>query len=177
MNPAVSGRPENDYDYDSKSFEPVAGNPVYEFEFRDQQASTLESSQYEGALANINVVPNPYYAYSAYEVTQFNNVVKLTNLPERAIVTIYSLDGKFIQQFNRDERGIAQSDRSNPGIISTQASPDLEWNLRNSSGIPIASGVYLIHVAAPDLGEERTVKFFAINRKFDPSGLKIERKR
>lgn len=164
-------REEEDYNYDSKKFLPVDGNPKYEFEFRGQQVTDLEETQYEGALANINVVPNPYYAYSAYEVTQFNNVVKITNLPERAIVTIYSLDGKFIQQFNRDERGVAQSNRSNPGIISTQANPDLEWNLRNQSGIPISSGVYIIHVSAPDLGEERTLKFFAINRKFDPSGL------
>ncbi|WP_235298813.1 hypothetical protein [Portibacter marinus] len=164
-------RLEYDYNYETNDFEVVDGNPVYEFEFRNQGATELDEDQYEGALANINVVPNPYYAYSAYEVNQFNNVVKFTNLPERAIVTIYSLDGKFIQQFDRDERGVEQSIRSNPGIISTQPSPDLEWNLRNSSGIPIASGVYLIHVAAPELGEERTVKFFAINRKFDPSGL------
>ncbi len=164
-------RLENDYNYDTNNFEPTDGNPIYEFEFRDQAASELAETEYEGALSNIGVVPNPYYAYSSYEVTQFNNVVKLTNLPERAIVTIYSLDGKFIQQFNRDERGVAQSSRPNPGINSTQANPDLEWNLRNNSGIPISSGVYLIHVAAPELGEERTIKFFAINRKFDPSGL------
>ncbi|GLR18142.1 hypothetical protein [Portibacter lacus] len=164
-------RLENDYDYSATSFEPVDGNPLYEFEFRGQAASDLVEEEYKGALENINVVPNPYYAYSAYEVNQFNNIVKITNLPPRAIVTIYSLDGKFIQQFNRDEKGVAQNSRSNPGINETQPTPDLEWNLRNSSGIPISSGVYLIHVAAPDLGEERTVKFFAINRKFDPSGL------
>ncbi len=165
-------RLELDYDYGtSKDFQPVQGNPVYEFEFREQSASDLASSQYKGALENINVVPNPYYAYSSYEVTQFNNIVKITNLPERAVVTIYSLDGKFIQQFNRDERGVLQTNRSNPGIIRTQATPDLEWNLRNNKGIPVASGVYLIHVAAPEFGEERTIKFFAINRKFDPSGL------
>lgn len=163
------------YDEDASTFEPsfvgTGDLPSYEFEFRGQGVEDLVPEEYEGALANINVVPNPYYAYSAYEVTQFNNIVKITNLPARAIVTIYSLDGKFIQQFNRDERGVLQSGRSNPGIISTQPNPDIEWNLRNSSGIPIASGVYLIHVAAPDLGEERTIKFFAINRKFDPSGL------
>lgn len=164
-------RLENDYNYAVTDFEVVPGLPAYEFEFSGQGVKDLEASEYKGALANINVVPNPYYAYSSYEVTQFNNTVKITNLPERAIITIYSLDGKFIQQFNRDERGVPQSRRSNPGIQSTQANPDVEWNLRNASGIPIASGVYLIHVAAPELGEERVLKFFAINRKFDPSGL------
>lgn len=164
-------RLENDYDYNRKDFAPLEGNPLYEFEFRDQATTELAEEEYEGALKSINVVPNPYYAFSTYEVNQFNNVVKLTNLPSRAIVTIYSLDGKFIQQFNRDEKGATQSNRSNPGINSTQPTPDLEWNLRNSSGIPIASGVYLIHVAAPDLAEERTLKLFVINRKFDPSGL------
>jgi len=86
------------------------------------------------------------------------------------VVTIFSLDGKFITQFNRDERSMVVSG-ANPGVNQTQFLPDLEWDLENSAGIPIASGVYLIHIAAPDLGIEKTIKWFGINRKFDPSGL------
>jgi hypothetical protein len=51
-----------------------------------------------------------------------------------------------------------------------QISPALEWDLKNNKGIPVASGVYLIQVQAPNLGE-RTIKWFGISRKFDPSGL------
>ncbi len=144
--------------------------PVYEFEITGKQLTDLEQDEYEGALAEVNVVPNPYYAYSSYETSQFSKTVKITNLPARAVVTIYSLDGKFIKQFVRDER-VFQTVGANRGVNNRQILPDIEWDVENSAGIPIASGVYLIHVAAPDLGEERTLKWFGINRKFDPSAL------
>ncbi|MBK8701107.1 MAG: hypothetical protein IPN29_16855 [Saprospiraceae bacterium] len=144
--------------------------PSYEFEISGKQSSELAAEEYTGALANINVVPNPYYAYSAYETSQFTNVIKITNLPERATVTIYSLDGKFIRRFNRDERKGVNSG-NNPANRNSQPTPDLEWDMKNFQSIPVASGVYLIHVQAPDYGEERTIKWFGINRKFDPTGL------
>jgi hypothetical protein len=46
----------------------------------------------------------------------------------------------------------------------------LEWDLRNNRGIPVASGVYLMNIDAGELGS-KTIKWFGINRKFDPSGL------
>ena len=82
--------------------EAVGGLPVYDFSFSGVEATDIEQESVSSALDNVQVVPNPYYAYSSYEQTQFDNIVKVTNLPERAIVTIYTLDGKFIQQFNRD---------------------------------------------------------------------------
>jgi len=122
-------------------------------------------------LDNINVVPNPYYGYSAYEISQFSNTVKITNLPAQSVVTIYSLDGKFIRQYNRNESGVnVNAIRPSSGITTTQVSPALEWDLKNSKGIPVASGVYLIHVDAEGLGE-RVIKWFGVARKFDPSGL------
>ncbi len=147
----------------------LGGMPVYEFEIQGKTAQALEQEDYEGALANINVVPNPYYAYSSYGTSNFDNIVKITNVPDKAVVTIYSLDGKFIKQFNRDETR-TQRAGANPGVINSQTSPEIEWDLENTAGIPIASGVYLIHVSAEGLGE-RTIKWFGINRKFDPSGL------
>ena len=144
--------------------------PKYQFEIQGKAPVDLTPEEYEGALSNVNVVPNPYYAYSSYELNQFNTTVKITNLPDRATVTIYSLDGKFIKQFRRDEQ-VFQTGGTNPGVLKTQTNPDVEWDLQNAAGIPIASGVYLIHIAAPDLGEERTIKWFGVNRKFDPSGL------
>jgi len=146
--------------------------PAYEFEISGKEALEIDASQVESALQNVNVAPNPYYAFSEYETSRLENQVKITNLPERANVTIYTLDGKFIRQFRRDERGMIQdTNRSNPGIRSTQPNPDIVWDLKNNKGIPVASGVYLIHVEAPELGAERTIKFFGVNRKFDPAGL------
>jgi len=123
------------------------------------------------ALAEINVVPNPYLAYSEYEASSFDNTVKITNLPAQCVVTIYSLDRRFIRQYNRNEVGKPNTpERTDPPVAVNQIIPDLEWNLKNYAGIPIASGVYLIHVNAPGLGE-RVIKWFGIARQFDPSGL------
>lgn len=145
--------------------------PVYEFEFKGVESKQLATQEeYVGALSNVNVVPNPYYAYSSYETSQFTNVIKITNLPAKAVVTIYSIDGTFIRQYNRDERGAILSGTSRPTSTS-QVFPDLEWDMKNFREIPVASGVYLIHIAAPEYGEERTIKWFGIGRTFDPSGL------
>ena len=147
-----------------------AANPKYQFEIVGKQLQDLEQDDYEGALSNVNVVPNPYYAYSTYENTKFDNTIKITNLPDRAEITIFSLDGKFIKSFSRSER-VGFKTSANPGVQTTQTNPDVNWDMKNSAGIPIAAGVYLIHVYAPELGEERTIKWFGINRQFDASGL------
>lgn len=145
--------------------------PIYEFEFKGTESRQLATNEeYVGALENVNVVPNPYYAYSSYETSQYTNVIKITNLPAKAIVTIYGIDGSFIKQYNRDERAAILSGVNRP-TSTLQVYPDLEWDMKNFKNIPVSSGVYLIHISAPDYGEERTIKWFGINRKFDPSGL------
>jgi hypothetical protein len=136
------------------------GHPKYLFKINGSEPTKLTTVQVENALDSIKVVPNPYYGFSEYETSQFSNTIKITNLPGKCTVTIYSLDGKFIRQYQRNEQYMPYQ----------QISPELEWDLKNSKGIPVASGVYLIHVNAPDLGE-RTVKWFGIGRQYDPSGL------
>ena len=145
------------------------GYPTYRFTVAAKQAAALEGPTLENALNQINVVPNPYRGYADYETSQFTNVVKITNLPAKCTVTIFSLDGKFIRQYQRDERG-AVPRGNNRAVEQNQITPALEWDLKNSKGIPIASGVYLIHVEAEGLGA-RTIKWFGINRQFDPTGL------
>jgi hypothetical protein len=81
------------------------------------------------------------------------------------------LEGKFIRQYKRNEQRISNlQGRTFVGVPSQNFVPDILWDLRNSKGIPIAAGVYLIHVDAPGLGE-RTIKWFGVNRQFDPAGL------
>lgn len=148
-----------------------ADYPAYRIEFKGVSPAPLTEEQIPEALAEINVVPNPYLAYSEYEASSFDNTVKITNLPAQCVVTIYSLDGRFIRQYNRNEISKPNSPpRTSPPVAVNQIVPDLEWNLKNYAGIPIASGVYLIHVSAPGLGE-RVIKWFGISRQFDPSGL------
>jgi hypothetical protein len=83
------------------------------------------------------------------------------------------LDGRFIRQYTRNEVGKPNSPpRTSPPVAVNQIVPDLEWNLKNFAGIPIASGVYLIYVDASESGlGERVIKWFGVSRQFDPSGL------
>jgi len=145
------------------------GYPTYLFSLTGKEAADQTPGQVNEALDMINVVPNPYYGFSDYEVSQFSNIVKITNLPARCRVTIYTLDGKLIRRYDRDETG-AVPRGNNRAIDQQQVTPALEWDLNNGSGIPVASGVYLIHIDAGELGE-RTIKWFGVNRQFDPSGL------
>jgi len=144
--------------------------PEYEFEIRNAAALELTEAQVSKVLDNVNVVPNPYYAYSAYETGASTNIVKITNLPNNAEINIFTLDGRFVKKFSRSESPRVKTG-SNPGVAERQINPDLEWDLKNFRGIPVASGVYLIHIVAPDYGEERTIKWFGVNRKFDATGL------
>jgi len=143
------------------------GYPTYRFKIEGKKASPLTVEAVESALDQIRMVPNPYFGFSEYEDSQFENIVKITNLPAKCVVTIYTLDGKFIRQYNRDE---VAGDPKGYGVLSPQVAPALEWDLKNSKGIPISSGVYLIHVKAEGLGE-RTLKWFGVNRNFETNGL------
>jgi len=145
------------------------GYPTYRFTLEGKQALALDDIATETSLQSINIVPNPYYGFSEYEDSQFETVVKISNLPAQCTVSIYSLDGKFIRTYERNEVGQIPGS-PNRAIERAQITPDLEWELKNFKGIPIASGVYLNHVSAPGYGE-RTLKWFGVNRQFDPSGL------
>ena len=101
------------------------------------------------ALDLINIVPNPYYAFSDYERTRLDTRVKITNLPERCTIRIYSSNGKLIRTFKKDSQ------------ITSQ-----DWTLTNHQNIPVASGVYLIHVEVPGIGE-RVLKAFIAMRLVD----------
>jgi hypothetical protein len=155
-------RVENPYQtwYNDEDGNKKTGHPKYLFKIEGRQPTTLTEVAVQNALDSVKMVPNPYYGFSEYETSQFSNMVKITNLPGKCKVTIYSLDGKFIRQYNRDEQYMPYN----------QISPAIEWDLKNSKGIPIASGVYLVHVSAPGMGE-RTLKWFGIGRQYDPSGL------
>ena len=146
-----------------------SGHNLYKIKVEGKQNEELTEHDYDEVLEDINIVPNPYYAFSQYEVNQFANVVKITNLPAECTVTIFSLDGRFIRKYDRNEEPFPIEENTRARDYR-QIVPDVEWDLKNSKGIPIASGVYLIHVDSPQYGE-RVLKFFCVQRQFDPSTL------
>lgn len=139
------------------------GRPMYQFNTEGYQVETEVTEVAKNHLDQIRVVPNPYYAYSAYETSQLDNRIKITNLPGTCTVTIYSIDGVLIRQFKRD---VGPNTHFGENTEKTNLDNSLDWDLKNTKNIPVSSGVYLIHVEAPGLGE-RTVKWFGVMRPFD----------
>ncbi|MGZ3884597.1 MAG: hypothetical protein ACXVPD_10370, partial [Bacteroidia bacterium] len=41
-----------------------------------------------------------------------------------------------------------------------------DWDLKNQSGIPVASGLYIFHIDAPGVGE-KILKWFGVMRPLD----------
>ncbi len=114
----------------------------------------------ESALDNIRVVPNPYYAFSDYEVNQNSSMVKITNLPDVCTISIYTMDGKLVQKYDRafGSGGKLESDKQDLSSAQVKGVFNLDnsqvWNLKNHKDIPVASGTYLIFIDAPDIGQK-----------------------
>ncbi len=103
----------------------------------------------ESALDMINVVPNPYYAYSNYESSRLDSRIKITNLPDKCTVRIYNVGGSLIRTLTKDD-----------------PLTSIDWDLKNINGVPIAGGVYIIHVDVPEVGE-KVIKWFGALRPPD----------
>jgi hypothetical protein len=143
--------------------------PVYQFNTDAIATEKNNYSKQETALDLINIVPNPYYAYDDYERNQLDNRVKITNLPSKCTVTIFNMTGTLIRQYKIDKSGIPEP-RSSTNGLNTDSKTSIDWDLKNFAGIPIAGGVYLIHVKADNLGE-RTIKWFGVLRPVDLNSL------
>lgn len=149
------------------------GYPLYEFSLDGLAPTKEEHKEAVSALDLLRVVPNPYYAYSDYEINERENIIKIINIPAKCKVRIYSLDGRFVRELNvaqayRDKvrNGIARLGMYGNPDAEDQVTTSVEWDLKNYASVPVASGVYLVHVKVEGVGT-RVLKSFIINRAFD----------
>jgi hypothetical protein len=140
--------------------------PAYQFVLSDNDAvleglaTTNARQEYiDSLLEQISVVPNPYYSYSGYEThSQLETKVRIVNLPtgledgqkQGCLIRIYTVDGTLVRTLG-------------PTPVNTTY---VDWDLHNQTGIPIAGGMYLIHVSVPGIGE-RVIKWFGTMRPVD----------
>jgi len=141
--------------------------PLYKFNTNGMTPQVNSASAASNALFEIGVVPNPYYAFSGYEGTtglpgQVDNRIRITNLPSKCTISIFTTNGSLIRQFKRSEA----PDNSRGGIGLDNPNTSQDWDLKNEKGITIASGIYLIHVEVPGVGE-RVIKWFGVLRPID----------
>jgi len=137
-------------------YEQYKGYPVYKLSTKGLEPTFNDTRIYQSILDNINIVPNPYYGASLYERNALETMVKITNLPtdlkNNAPVTIniFTMSGILVRTLTKGDSETAF----------------VNWDLKNSANIPVASGVYIIHVNCPGIGE-RMLKFFCTMRQTD----------
>lgn len=133
---------------------PINDNyPMYKFTLDNLVPQINRADVAEDALKDVNVVPNPYYGGNNYESAPLEYIVKITNLPQRASIKIFNMAGTLVKSFEKDN-----------------SSTIVEWDLKNNYQVPIAGGMYIIHIQVPGVGE-KTLKWFGILRPDDLSSF------
>ena len=125
------------------------GLPLYNFS-TDDVAPTMSAELGIEALDQIKVVPNPYYAYSKYEQTRLEYLVKIINLPQTCTVNIFTVNGTLVRTFRKDDASVTS----------------IDWDLKNQDNITVASGLYIMHIEVPGVGE-KVIKWFGVLRPID----------
>ncbi len=96
----------------------------------------------------INVFPNPYYGVNTEELNKYQRFVTFTHLPAKATLRIFNLAGGLVRTIEKDDAGQFQ-----------------RWDLSNSSGLPVASGFYVVYIDLPELGTTKVVKLAIIQER------------
>ncbi len=122
---------------------------LYRFTTKGLNPTVASLEVQEDELNQINIVPNPYYAFSTYETGKLDNRVKITNLPQTCTITIFDMNGTQIRQYRKAD-----------------PTTSLDWDLKNEKNIPIGSGTYIIHIEVPGVGE-KILKWFGVLRPVD----------
>jgi hypothetical protein len=134
----------------------VAANgkyPVYNFSTNGLAPTDYaEKSEADALMDRIFAVPNPYKGQASggntYESNRLETKIKIINLPVKAKINIYSLDGTLVRTLEKS---------NNETYIA--------WDLYNQAGLPISSGMYLIHVNA--YGKDKVIRWFGAMRPID----------
>ncbi len=129
---------------------PYTEEDVYQFQ---TAPNTISSSQQKQLWDKVTVFPNPLYGFNP--ATSYTNspsddpFITFSNLPSDDItVSIYSLSGLKL-------RTLTIADKPSP------TSPFLQWDLKNESGVRVASGFYIAIVNSPKYGQ-KILKFTII---------------
>jgi len=109
-------------------------------------AATSTRAVTNSDLARVHTVPDPYYVTNQYESTTDNKILKFVNLPDQAIIRIYSSSGILVKviEYQSGELGGAAT-----------------WDLRNRNNQVVASGVYFYHLESGDA--RRVGRFTVVN--------------
>lgn len=115
------------------------------YQFRTVIAGTAAGTVVGNDLKKCLAVPNPYYAHSQYELTQFDRVLKFTNIPasHKVTIRIFNLGGDLVRTISREATTADQAS------VAT-----MDWNLNTDRNLPVASGVYIWRLDVDGVGSK-----------------------
>jgi len=114
---------------------PNTVNDVFEITAPSAPAYSVETAKSD--LELVNAVPNPYFGASPLEKEITEAFITFTRLPKECTIRIFTVAGDLIRTLKKNDD-----------------SPYLRWDLRNEAGVPVASGIYIVHVEAPGIGSK-----------------------
>jgi hypothetical protein len=115
------------------------------FAFRLQPVGSAPGTIVQNDVKKILAVPNPYYAHSVYELTQFDRTLKFTNIPASRKVTIriFNLAGDLVRTIRRE-----------PTTADQMAEAEIRWDLNTDRALPVGSGLYIYRVDVDGVGSK-----------------------
>jgi hypothetical protein len=122
----------------------------------DQFTFTATAPTSSTALAktdvnSINVFPNPYYGVNSQETLKYAKFVTFNHLPATATIRIFNLAGAQVRIINH-----------------TDGTQFQQWDLTNDSGLPVASGLYIVYIDMPAIGATKIIKAAIIQEQQFP---------
>ncbi len=134
-------------DFDQNGLPPASGSVIRIFSTKPNTASDVftfstaglnPTTTVDAAKADMDLItafPNPYYGLHEFEQNRFQRSVTFSHLPAQCTLRIFNLAGVLVRTFEKNDD-----------------SQFLAWDLNNESGLPIASGMYLVSVEVPNMG-------------------------
>lgn len=99
-------------------------------------------------LKKANVFPNPYYAVNQAETSRYSKFVTFSHLPNRAKIRVFDISGTLVRVIEKDNTDQFQ-----------------RWALDNENGLPVASGMYIVHIDMPDANMTKILKLAIVGEQ------------
>lgn len=132
---------------------PMSAGTTYEF---STTASAIEDSLVD--LDDIKVVPNPYYIYAEWDLSNNRRKIQFTNVPVNSEIQIYTLSGELVAIL--DHHGDAEAVAGGRGYNSNRVGT-VDWNIWTYEFTEAAYGLY-VYVVKTDDGDVKVGKFAII---------------
>lgn len=122
--------------------------PADTFRFTTQAPTVGDVQLAAQDVEKINAFPNPYYGFNLMESSRLNKYITFNHLPKKATIRIFNLAGVLVKTIYKDD--------------DTQFA---RWNLRNERNMPVASGIYIVHIDMPEIGKTKILKLLIVQEE------------